>query len=181
MSTDDRRAEILTQEYMHEAFEYIDGNLFWKERPLHHFIADWCRDVFNKKFAGKLAGTLMNGYLQVNFGRCGKVAVHRIIFLMHHGFLPINVDHKDGNPLNNQIDNLRAATYQQNAMNMKTRSTNTSGRKGVYAPSGRRRWTAAIRENGKFVHLGSFGSFEEAAAAREEAEKRVYGEFANER
>ena len=69
-------------------FEYRDGELYRKHGP----------------FAGK-AGTLHHtGYIQVKVGKKNYRA-HRIIFAMHHGYMPKNVDHIDGNKLNNKNNN----------------------------------------------------------------------------
>ena len=57
-------------------------------------------------------------------------------------------------------------------------SNNTSGRRGVYRRSGGK-WRAMIGFKGKVYSLGTYGSFEEAAAAREAAERELYDPFIN--
>jgi hypothetical protein len=57
--------------------------------------------------------------------------IHRIIFALHHGFYPEVVDHINGNPKDNRVENLRAATPQQNRHNSKRPANNTSGFKWV--------------------------------------------------
>jgi hypothetical protein len=96
---------------------------------------------------------------------------------MHHGHMPEFVDHIDGNPTNNIIENLRAATIEQNMQNCKTPVTNTSGFKGVYFHAGIGKYTASIRVNKKLTHIGTFFSMQEAIDARKQAEIEHYGDF----
>lgn len=90
----------------------------------------------------------------------------------------LEVDHRDGNGLNNRRSNLRAATHAQNMQNMRTPSSNTSGVRGVYWDKREARWIASVRYNGKALRLGGFDSIELASAAFQEAAQRIYGEFA---
>jgi hypothetical protein len=89
----------------------------------------------------------------------------------------IQVDHQDGNGLNNQRYNLRECNHSQNLHNSSKRVNNTSGFKGVTLQKGK--WIATIRSNGKHTYLGQFGSPEDAAKAYDEAALKYYGEFAN--
>lgn len=177
--TADRDRMLL--EFVREAFNYQDGRLLWRERPAHHFTDGRLWRSFNARYAGTVAGTVNKGYLIVNSPKFGKLAVHRIVFLMHHGYLPTEIDHADGDKLNNRIDNLRVATRWQNMKNVKTYTTNTSGRKGVYWHKTIRKWNAGIRIDGKQKSLGMFDLMEQAIAARVAAERQHYGEFANDR
>lgn len=72
--------------------------------------------------------------------------------------------------------NVLWATNSEQGYNQKKRSTNTSGRTGVNWDKERDKWNATITFNNKTIHIGRFGSFEEATAAREEAELKYFGE-----
>ena len=103
--------------------------------------------------------------------------------LMHRAVLGIveldpDVDHRDGDGLNNQKTNLRRATHAGNASNIKVRRDSKSGLKGVYWSEKNRRWAAQIRTGGKQVWLGYFGSPEEAAHAYDHAAIKYHGDFA---
>lgn len=103
--------------------------------------------------------------------------VHRIIWLIVYGEWPDEIDHRDGDPGNNRIDNLRSATRTQNLGNCNSR-LGVSGTKGVYPISNGSKWTATIGFGGQRFHLGNFDTIEEAAVAYRKAADRLYGEFA---
>jgi len=110
-------------------------------------------------------------------GRTSKhVYMHHEV-LMHHRF----TDHKDGDGLNNQKENLRECTNSSNGANMRkpVYLKKTSSRfKGVsWEPRGAR-WAAYIRVNWKKQFLGRFSSEDDAARAYDAAAKAHFGEFA---
>lgn len=88
----------------------------------------------------------------------------------------MQVDHIDGNGLNNRRCNLRIVTQQENAFNRKTYANNSTGAKGVHR-HGDGRWRAQIRKSGKLHHLGLFKSIEDAHNAYVQASKSLHGEF----
>jgi AP2 domain/HNH endonuclease len=89
------------------------------------------------------------------------------------------VDHKDGDGLNNQRNtNLRLATPTQNQANRGRQKRNKSGVKGVSWIKARGKWGAFICINYKRSNLGSFKTKEEAAEAYRKAAVELYGEFA---
>lgn len=84
------------------------------------------------------------------------------------------VDHRDGNGLNNQRDNLRLASASQNGANRRTgRKT-----KGVSFNQASGQWKATITCQGKKYRLGWFYSENEAAAAYDRKARELFGEFA---
>lgn len=87
-------------------------------------------------------------------------------------------DHEDRNGLNNQQENLRAATPTQNNANTGLRSTNSSGYKGVSYDRQKNYWQARIRVEKRQAFLGYFDSPIKAAKAYDAAAKRFYGKFA---
>jgi len=88
----------------------------------------------------------------------------------------IEVDHADGNGLNNQRANLRACSTAQNQQNRK-RARGTSQYKGVLWDRFHDCWKAKIIVNGERIHLGSFESEEVAARRYDLAAKEHFGEF----
>lgn len=92
------------------------------------------------------------------------------------------VDHRDGNGLNNRRKNLRCASNAQNAYNMALRPNSLSGYKGVSRYSSHNRytgeWVASIKHNGKKLYLGKFIDPKDAALAYDAKAKELFGEFA---
>mgnify|MGYP003352976334 CR=1 FL=1 len=141
-------------------FEYKDGELYRK----------------HGQFAGK-AGTLHHsGYIQVKVGKKNYRA-HRVIFAMHHGYMPEYIDHIDGNKLNNRIENLRPATNQQNQFNVGLVKRNKSGVKNVFFANNK--WKVYMRVNKKMRSLGSFDDLELAQLVAVEARNKFHGEYVN--
>jgi len=103
------------------------------------------------------------------------VYMHRQILNAPEGF---EVDHRNGNGLDNRRHNIRVVTRAQNRWNSKRRKDNKSGVKGVSWHSTNKMWVANIKVNKKLHHLGSFESIELAIRARKSAEKRYHGRYA---
>lgn len=97
--------------------------------------------------------------------------VSRLIFLIETGRWPNGqVDHADGNGLNNSWDNLRDVTDQVNHQNCRLYSSNKSGVPGVRWRESIKRWVAVIDIEGTRTHLGHFIEKENAINARRAAE-----------
>ena len=157
----------ITQQFLHEIFEYRGGHLFWKV------------DRRGNKLIGKQASRLKksNGYQEVTINK-KKHYAHRIIFMMFHGRLPEQIDHIDGDRSNNLLSNLREASNAQNNRNTKLRSTNQTGFKGVFYNKINKNYNARIMVNYKGLHLGCFDTPEEAYEAYKKAALKLHGDFA---
>jgi hypothetical protein len=109
-------------------------------------------------------------------------SVHRLVataFLPNPKNKPC-VDHIDNNRTNNNVSNLRWATVQENMMNCKLKSNNTSGTKGVSFDKAVQKYKVSISFEGKRIHLGYYDDIKEATKIRRQAAKELYGEFINE-
>ena len=159
--------DSITQEYVQSLFDYHeDGYLLWKTTG---------KGIAKNRIAGSLDKS--KGYFSVMID--GKnYYVHRVIFLIHYGYLPKYIDHKDTNRSNNKVDNLREATSTQNKGNAYKKRNNTSGFKGVSWSKPSNKWQAAITQNSRPVHLGVFSDKISAAKAYNEAALKYFGEFA---
>lgn len=95
----------------------------------------------------------------------------------------IKCDHKDGNRLNNQRENLRTATSSQNEANKKKKLACSSTYKGVCWDKRKQKWIAYIRSpsgkgRGRRKYLGYFTDEIEAAIAYNRAAEQIFGQFA---
>lgn len=88
------------------------------------------------------------------------------------------VDHKNGNKLDNQRNNLRLATHAQNNINQPKMKNKTSIYKGVYKPKDRNLFRAGISYKKKRIHLGYYKKQEEAAKVYDIMALKLYKDFA---
>lgn len=171
-----------TIEYLNECFicDPVAGTLVWRQRPREHFALERIWLAWNKRFAGKLAGGLSRGRLFVHIKEgYGNRGLHRVIWAMTKGAWPVLwIDHANGDPLDNRIENLREATPAQNNYNRAIQHNSKSGFKGVYKRKDTQRYQACIRVNKKPIVLGYFRSAEEASEAYQAAALKYHGEFA---
>ncbi len=111
-------------------------------------------------------------------GSGGYEKLHRVIAQrMGLTIDGLEVDHINGDPLDNRRANLRVATTAENQRNASVRSDNSSGTKGVGWYKPKQMWQAYIQIGGKLRHLGFFSVLEEAISARKTAEVQIHGEF----
>ncbi len=115
-------------------------------------------------------------YCRIKFDRLPYLRSH-IVFAVAHGRWPTGqVDHINGNSLDDRIANLREATPTQNAWNHHKRAKKSDLPMGVRASGNR--FVARIAVNKKMLSLGGYASIEAAAHAYQSARKQHYGEFA---
>ena len=157
----------MNKDILHELFEYRDGKLFWKV-------------VKSKKTKiDEEAGSITSdGYrsVMINYK---NIATHRIIYMMFNNTLPKELDHIDGNRLNNNIDNLREVTSCQNSCNTKLRADNKSGIKGISWSKRSKKWHAYLNINNKRKNIGFFKDIFEAEKQVIYYRQLYHGEFAN--
>jgi hypothetical protein len=88
------------------------------------------------------------------------------------------IDHRDGDGLNNRRSNLRPATHSHNQWNRHKSPGHSSRFKGVVRRNKTRAWHARITFNREVLHLGYFSEEEDAAKAYDLAARKNFGEFA---
>lgn len=116
---------------------------------------------------GRLRGTF----------RGRSLRAHRVAWCLHYGEWPKHwIDHINGDPLDNRIENMRECPNGENQKNARRRRDNTTGVTGVYWLPDERRWTARLNVGGRLLYLGRFATFEAACARRlEEQAKHGFG------
>lgn len=108
-------------------------------------------------------------------GKSTEIALHRLLT----GFRSdVQVDHIDGNKLNNRRCNLRLCTSTQNSFNRELGRNNRSGFKGVYFRKDSKKWRAYISVNRLWKNLGHFATKEDAAKAYNVGAIIYHGDFA---
>jgi hypothetical protein len=122
---------------------------------------------FNGRYAGSEAFTCIEkkGYRN---GRINGVNMkaHRIAWAIHYGEWPDDqIDHINGNPSDNRINNLRQVGNMENCHNKSIPSNNTSGYIGVTWHKRMNMWQAKYRIECKDVHVGYFNNPKEASVA----------------
>ena len=128
-----------------------------------------------QRIAGCVGGC---GYQQIKIGKRVYLS-HRIVWLLTHGEWPMaNIDHIDGNRLNNAPINLRLANASQNRQNLAPQTKSASGLLGaIYRPGTSRRrecWESRIKLDGVSKWIGRFSSPQEAHAAYIAAKSAIH-------
>lgn len=146
-------------------YEPESGKFFW-------------RLTKGSRHANTEAGTLTtHGYIAIMLDQ-QKYQAHRLAWAFMTGISPAKqIDHINGDRLDNRWTNLREATSGENHYNAGLSKRNRSGFKGVGLHRGL--WRAKLNHNGKCIHVGYFKTAEEAHAAYCAAARQHHGEFAN--
>jgi hypothetical protein len=158
-----------TFDYINSKLRYDPktGLLFWK--------------IYKSgKYLNTPAGTLFkSGYIMIKHKNC-FLRAHRIAWLLTTSKWPLkDIDHINGNRSDNRLTNLREASKSQNAQNSKIRKDSRSGITGVYIHKGiKNNWRVRITINSKTKNLGYFNVLEKAKKVRQQAEKKLFGNFA---
>jgi hypothetical protein len=103
------------------------------------------------------------------------LSMHRLLLNVLPGF---QVDHRNGNGLDNRRFNIRIATVVDNARNTRIHRDNKVGFKGVHFDKRNGKFRAHIGLNGRSRYIGSYKTAENAAKAYDEAAIEYFGEFA---
>jgi hypothetical protein len=158
---------FISKHDLEKIIEYREGALYWKIR------------VANKCPAGTRAGYIgTGGYRKIMIN--GKnYSEHRIIYFLHYGYIPKVVDHINGHPSDNRIENLRECTVSQNQYNKRVSKKSKSGIKGVFWSKSAKKWICQITSNKKTKYIGSFKSLLDAEAAINDERNKLHGEFTN--
>ncbi len=115
------------------------------------------------EYLGKVGGTFKHRHHRM----------HREIL----GFPALDVDHWDGDGLNNRRINLRQSTKSQNMANRQKNINSSSPWKGVYWYPIKSKWHASVSIQGKRRSLGYFKDECDAATAYNFAAAEAFGQF----
>lgn len=128
----------------------------------------WATDRGPAKKGAEAGSLHSEGYRVVCVNR-KRYYAHRIIWLISTGAFPaegLDIDHINGDRLDNRLCNLRTVTRSENNQNMKRgRTGKTSSQIGVCWMKRDQKWSASIKANGRRLSLGYYVDEQDAIAA----------------
>jgi hypothetical protein len=156
------------------AYDEMTGIFTWKKKTANRA---------NRIKIGAVAGALSptDGYWRIKLDG-QRYAAHRLAWVYVHGAMPpADIDHINGDRLDNRLANLRLATRAENLRNSRPRKSGIL--KGTHLNKRRDAaalppWTSRIYKDGKTFNLGFFDTAEDAHAAYAKAARELFGEFA---
>jgi len=100
---------------------------------------------------------------------------HRMAWAYVYGeWPPTNLDHINGKPDDNRIENLRLATPKQNQENVKLRTDNSSGVRGVNWNARMKQWAVRVQHHKERIFIGYFRTLEDARLAAKTNRDTLY-------
>jgi len=135
----------------------------------------WIICISKKVKVGDIAGSFdAKGYCIITI-RGIRYQAHRLVWLYIYGYFPKNyIDHIDGNPKNNRINNLRECTLAENAQNKIAHINSSSKYVGVSWYKRYGKWRARIQLNGNEKSLGYFDTEEQAFNAYKKEKSKLH-------
>lgn len=160
---------MITQKLLHKLFDYDrQTGIFSRKIVLSNA----------SKIGEPLGKNSKNRHINIGIGRKSYRA-HRLAWIYVYGEDPQGVvDHINGDPTDNRIDNLRVATQSHNICNSKIPTTNKSGVKGVSWDHERKKWFAKIHYKKKQYALGRYLNFDDAVEVVRKKRLELHGEYA---
>jgi HNH endonuclease len=161
------RKRLIDQATVRELLDYCPerGKFFFEYRQRCWFRSDRSFHVFNSRFPGieALACTDTHGYL---YGKLlnRPLLAHRAAWLFVHGTSPKIIDHLSHDRRDNRICNLQGGSVLSNNRNKSLSESSSTGHVGIYENE----FSFVVMIQGRY--LGSYDSFDEAAAVRQAAQ-----------
>lgn len=173
-----RTMPLIAAEVIRGRVYHHDGQFIRLPRPLCDFANEYEHAKWNRNFAATPLALKLhsNGYQSVRIDS-QTIMAHRLAWVLHYGAWPKGeLDHINGDKLDNRIENLRDGNKSENMRNQHVRSDSTSGFPGVHFCKHKksRPWVARIGMKGTWKTVGYFATREEAIECRKR-EQVKYG------
>ena len=145
---------------------------------LDHITSNYTYDrekgqVFNNKTGKPCSGTDSHGYIRLTVHLHPKkrsIAKHHMVWFFEYGEWPTSqLDHIDGNKLNNHFTNLRLVTSRENIQSYHRLKKSSSKYLGVSWSKAKKKWVGHIWIDKNLNFLGYFDCELEAARAYDKA------------
>ena len=139
--------------------------------------------VYNNRTNMYLKNSLCGGYYRVGLSKNGiseAFGIHKLVYMLNNpneDLTGFQIDHIDGNPLNNNINNLRKCSHSDNQSNVKTQKNNKLGIKYI-SKNKFNTYTFKLVKNG-IRYEKTFKRLEDAIVYRDIKVKEICGEYAN--
>jgi hypothetical protein len=152
-------------------YDPVSGDLFRKKssrgcsqkKP----VGTMCYEKDNNGvYVPKFKKTVVNGM---------RYHVSKIVYLLHHGYMPKNIIYLDGDFANTRIENLKAADCSEVQLFETLSTNNTTGYKGVSFMPKTNNYRAYAFKDGKQYHAGVFDTPLEAYKAVLKKRLSLYG------
>lgn len=162
--------------------DFANGRLYWRVRPVAHFVSEHAALAFNAKHSGREAIVTPHpaGYRAGRITLAGigySIRRARVIWALWHGAWPeLEIGHRNNDFGDDRIDNLREQTECQRAAYSRP-AQGRSGVRGILLNEigG---FVATIQTNRRPRYLGTHHCLADAVAARNAAAVDLHGEFA---
>lgn len=137
-------------------------------------------DFEKYKIKGNFISISEHGYVVLKnylgfYGKKSKYSNSYLHRLIKNAPKHLQVDHINGNRLDNRKENLRLCT---NASNSRNCVKKKGKYKGVYFNKLNKKWIAQITRDYKNIYLGCFEKQEDAAMAYNQEAKKLFGKYA---
>ena len=162
-------------DYLHECFDLVGGDLYWRARPRNHFETDRGWTTFNGKNAYKRAGSMgSSGHLTITLNK-EKVMASRVIFKMYYKIesLTLYIVHRDGNRNNNHPHNLCL----ENRGTSLSCWINPKKTRGVSWSNSAKKWVVTVGDPRKPKWREVFDDIEKACVMAGLMREKFYGTY----